>query len=75
MADVESRMEARVRGKGNDGPDRDYNRTAGNIVYASIVHRVTRPIDGVPIPITISMGSRSMRPLTAKRIAGRPVSL
>jgi conjugative relaxase-like TrwC/TraI family protein len=50
MADIESRMEARVRGKGDDGTDRDYNRITGNLVYASFVHTVTRPIDGVPDP-------------------------
>ena len=50
MADIESRMEARVRGKGDDGTDRDYNRTTGNLVYASFVHTVTRPIDGIPDP-------------------------
>src|SRR5271166_814886 len=50
MADVESRMEARVRGRGDDGTDRDYNRTTSNLVYASFVHTVTRPIDGIPDP-------------------------
>jgi hypothetical protein len=49
MADIESRMEA-VRGKGDDGTDRDHNRITGNLVYASFVHTVTRPIYGVPYP-------------------------
>ena len=50
MADIGSRMEARIRGKDDDGTDRDYNRSTGNLVYASFVHTVTRPIDGIPDP-------------------------
>jgi hypothetical protein len=50
MADIESRMETRVRGKGENGEERDYNRTTRNLVYASFVHTVTRPIDGIPDP-------------------------
>jgi len=50
MSDVESRMEGRVRGKGDDGLERDFNRMTANMVYASFVHTVTRPIDGIPDP-------------------------
>jgi conjugative relaxase-like TrwC/TraI family protein len=50
MADVESRMETRVRGTAENGEERDCNRTTGNLVYASFVHTVTRPIDGIPDP-------------------------
>src|SRR5260370_41270322 len=50
MMDIAGRMEGRVRGKGDDGVDRDFNRTTGNIVYASFVHTVTRPRDGIPDP-------------------------
>jgi conjugative relaxase-like TrwC/TraI family protein len=45
MADVEERMETRVR-----AGDSDYDRTTGNMVYASFVHRETRPIDGAADP-------------------------
>src|SRR6516225_2368960 len=45
MADIESRMETRVR---VGGQDRD--RVSGNIVYAWFVHRETRPIDGLCDP-------------------------
>jgi conjugative relaxase-like TrwC/TraI family protein len=45
MADIEARMETRVR---IGGPDRD--RITGNAVYAWFVHRETRPIDGIPDP-------------------------
>jgi conjugative relaxase-like TrwC/TraI family protein len=50
MTDIESRMETRVRGKGEDGEERDYNRTTGNLIYAAFIHTVTRPIDGIPDP-------------------------
>lgn len=50
MADAEARMEGRIRGKGEDGIELDANRTTGNMVYASFVHTVTRPIDGIPDP-------------------------
>jgi len=50
MIDIESRMETRVRGRGGKGEERDYNRTTGNLIYASFIHTVTRPIDGVPDP-------------------------
>jgi hypothetical protein len=39
MADAENRMEARVR-----VGDQDDNRTVANMVYATFVHRETRPI-------------------------------
>jgi conjugative relaxase-like TrwC/TraI family protein len=45
MADIEARMETRVR---VDGQDTD--RISGNMVYAWFVHRETRPIDGMTDP-------------------------
>lgn len=45
MADIEARIETRVR---IDGQDRD--RTTGNIVYAFFVHNTSRPIDGICDP-------------------------
>jgi conjugative relaxase-like TrwC/TraI family protein len=45
MADIEDRIETRVRML-----DEDYDRTTGNMIYASFVHRETRPIDGFPDP-------------------------
>jgi hypothetical protein len=45
MANVEDRMETRVRIAGQDS-----ERLTGNMVYASFVHTVTRPIDGIPDP-------------------------
>jgi conjugative relaxase-like TrwC/TraI family protein len=45
MADVEGRMETRVRVGGQDA-----DRVTGNLVYAWFVHRETRPIDGMPDP-------------------------
>jgi conjugative relaxase-like TrwC/TraI family protein len=45
MADIEARMETRVR---IGGPDRD--RITGNALYAWFVHREIRPIDGIPDP-------------------------
>jgi conjugative relaxase-like TrwC/TraI family protein len=45
MTDIEARMETRVR---IGGQDRD--RTTGNMVYASFVHRESRPIDGMADP-------------------------
>src|SRR5260370_9053356 len=50
MADIERRMEARVRGKDDEGFLRDEDRVTGNLVYAAFTHRVTRPVDGVPDP-------------------------
>ena len=50
MADIERRMEARVRGKDDDGFQRDEDRVTGNLLYAAFTHRVTRPVDGVPDP-------------------------
>jgi conjugative relaxase-like TrwC/TraI family protein len=45
MALIESTMETRVRAKG-----REEDRRTGNMVYASFVHRLTRPVDGIPDP-------------------------
>jgi len=45
MADIESRMETRVRIAGQDT-----NRVCGNMLYAWFFHRETRPIDGMPDP-------------------------
>jgi conjugative relaxase-like TrwC/TraI family protein len=50
MLDIESRMQARVRGVGDNGQQRNEERTTGNLVYASFVHSETRPIDGIPDP-------------------------
>jgi conjugative relaxase-like TrwC/TraI family protein len=52
MAAVEANMETRLRGKDEDGNERDgdENRTTGNMLYGSFVHRETRPIEGVPDP-------------------------
>jgi conjugative relaxase-like TrwC/TraI family protein len=50
MLDIESRMQARVRGAGENGQQRNEERTTGNLVYASFVHIETRPIDGIPDP-------------------------
>ena len=50
MLDIESRMQARVRGAGENGQQRNEERTTGNLVYASFVHTETRPIDSVPDP-------------------------
>src|ERR1700736_1329365 len=41
MVDVEGNMETRVRVDGQS----EGNRTTGNMVFASFVHRVSRPID------------------------------
>jgi conjugative relaxase-like TrwC/TraI family protein len=45
MADIEGRVETRVRIAGQDS-----ERLTGNMVYASFVHTVTRPVDGIPDP-------------------------
>jgi conjugative relaxase-like TrwC/TraI family protein len=50
MTDVERRMEARVRGKDEDGFLRDEDRVTGNLLYAAFTHTVTRPVDGIPDP-------------------------
>jgi conjugative relaxase-like TrwC/TraI family protein len=50
MADIENRMETRVRGKGESGQVRNEERITGNLIYASFVHTETRPIDGIPDP-------------------------
>jgi hypothetical protein len=43
MAELESRMETRVRGRGSAGKERNCDRTTGNLVFAALVHRVSRP--------------------------------
>src|SRR5260370_18468902 len=50
MADVESRMEIRVRGTSEDGEEGDYNRTTGNLSDSSLVQTLTRPVGGMPAP-------------------------
>ncbi|MFY9984531.1 MAG: MobF family relaxase [Chthoniobacterales bacterium] len=50
MTDIERRMEARVRGKDDEGFLGDEDRVTGNLLYAAFTHRVTRPVDGVPDP-------------------------
>jgi len=45
MKEMETGMQARVRGKG-----RNENRETGNIAYGEFIHFTTRPIDGVPDP-------------------------
>src|SRR5258708_38605584 len=44
-------MEARVRGKDEDGFLRDEAWVTGNLLYAAFTHTVTRPVDGVPDPL------------------------
>jgi conjugative relaxase-like TrwC/TraI family protein len=46
MAELEAQMATRVRGKGADGQERHENRTTGEMVYATFVHRESRPIQG-----------------------------
>ena len=74
MSDVEARIECRVR---KNGAQED--RVTGNLVYASFVHRETRPIDGIPDPhyhirsrstahsMRRSVESRSVRECKAQR--------
>jgi conjugative relaxase-like TrwC/TraI family protein len=50
MADIEQRMEARVRGKDGDGLSRDEDRATGNLAYAAFTHTVSRPVAGIPDP-------------------------
>src|ERR1700756_900815 len=50
MEDIERRMEGRVRGKGEDGLERDGDRLTGNLIYSAFTHTVTRPVGGVPDP-------------------------
>jgi conjugative relaxase-like TrwC/TraI family protein len=50
MADIERRMEGRVRGKGEDGLERDGDRLTGNLIYSAFTHTVTRPVGGIPDP-------------------------
>ena len=52
MQRIETSMETRLRGKDDEGNERDgdQNRTTGNMLYGSFVHRETRPIDGIPDP-------------------------
>src|SRR6202007_429816 len=50
MADIERRMEGRVRGKDEEGFLRDEDRVTGNLIYTAFTHTVTRPVGGVPDP-------------------------
>src|ERR1700740_1855461 len=50
MADIERRMEGRVRGKAEDGFLRDEDRVTGNLIYTAFSPTVTRPVDGAPDP-------------------------
>jgi conjugative relaxase-like TrwC/TraI family protein len=50
MSDIERRMEARVRGKDEDGLSRDEDRATGNLAYAAFTHTVSRPVAGIPDP-------------------------
>lgn len=50
MASIEDAMQTRVRGKGQDGVERDCDRCTGNLVYAAFVHRETRPVEGISDP-------------------------
>ena len=50
MTDIERRMEGRVRGKGEDGLERDGDRLTGNLIYSAFTHTVTRPVGGIPDP-------------------------
>ena len=71
MADIERQMEARVRGKDDEGFQRDEDRVTGNLVYAAFTHRVTRPVGGSLIRTTTFTPS-SLTPRTMKsRRAGR----
>ncbi len=45
MRDIEAEMQARVRVGGADT-----DRTTGNAVWATFVHRTARPVDGLPDP-------------------------
>ena len=71
MLDIESRMETRVRGKGEDGEERNDERTTRNLVYASFVHTETRPIDGIPDPHYHIHALRSTRRLIRKKSDGK----
>jgi conjugative relaxase-like TrwC/TraI family protein len=50
MSDIERRMEARVRGKDEEGLSRDEDRATGNLAYAAFTHTVSRPVAGIPDP-------------------------
>src|ERR1700756_1530706 len=50
MADIERRMEGRLRGKDEEGLDRDGDRVTGNLIYSAFTHTVTRPVGGIPDP-------------------------
>lgn len=45
MQEIETGMQARVRGKG-----KNENRETGNIAYGEFIHFTTRPVEGVPDP-------------------------
>jgi conjugative relaxase-like TrwC/TraI family protein len=50
MADIERRMEGRLRGKDEEGFLRDEDRVTGNLIYTAFTHTVTRPVGGIPDP-------------------------
>jgi conjugative relaxase-like TrwC/TraI family protein len=50
MADIESEMKTRVRGKDRFGRQRETERPTSNLAYAAFVHELSRPVDGVPDP-------------------------
>src|SRR5258708_21598266 len=45
MADIESAMKTRVRGKDQSGRQRDTERLTGNLAHATFAHEVSRPVD------------------------------
>ena len=50
MTLIEKAMQTRVRGKGRDGVERDCDRCTSNMMYATFVHRETRPVEGISDP-------------------------
>ena len=50
MTLIENAMQTRVRGKGQDGVERDCDRCTSNMMYAAFVHRETRPVEGISDP-------------------------
>ena len=50
IGDIENEIQTHIHAKGEDGRPTEYNRVSGNLVYASFVHRETRPVDGIPDP-------------------------
>jgi hypothetical protein len=53
MATIEARMETKIR----KGYQHD-NRVSPNMVYAKFTHGESRPVDGIPAPITTFTSSR-----------------